>query len=600
MNVEAGCRRDAGIAGSRIGRTFPPVRREGILRIAGPPMVRLPIRLERGVAVLEQYLETVGAGHLFRARLENLPALVGELMVAGEADPGLFGLPIPFSFGKGTVPNAEQAAAIRRRADELWEEYVALCSRDPARAAEKGRHYLRLIDSRLTTNPNVAVKILRRGGGDPALLKAYAAAFAREDEALRRLNHRNIIRRYAGIQDPRLGPCLILERVPGKTLERIWRFRMERNLGPLPLPAVAHIAYQLAHALAYAHAQGVVHGNLRPSNIQIEEPTEEEKRAGRKARGIIKISGFGGGLHEDREALQFLAPEQAGGLGATTATDVYQLGVTLFVLAAGQYPYEMEDPGRLREQLLSPDPHPNRLHHVRPEVSSRFEALIEGAREKDPVKRWPLERVVESVTQIYASKAFTLESGAGGSIAEELLERAQANFALKDYYRGVEALNLARDFLKSVPVERGGDVLQKFDQLSRQYEAQQKAVERLKEIHRRHIAPVDRVMEELYRRYGRGEPLLKDEEKGVFLEEGEDLVVSRRSLFDWILRHTAEAIRELSSIDSEMVGDMYRKMVDRASSQEVAATDLASKVLQFGEDFLKKSRAPTPRPAQPR
>lgn len=557
-------------------------------------MVRLPVRLDRGVAVLEQYIETVGAGHLFRARLENLPALVGEMMVAGEADPGLFGLPIPFSFGKGTLPNPEQAAAIRRRADELWEEYVALSSRDPALAEEKARQYLRLIDSRLTTNPRVAVKILRRGAGDPAVQRAYAAAFAREDEALRRLNHRNIIRRYAAVNDPRLGPCLILERVQGKTLERIWRFRMERGLGPLPLPAVAHIALQLAHALAYAHAQGVVHGDLRPANVQIEEPTEEEKRAGKKARGLVKISGFGAGIPDSREAFQFLSPEQAAGLGSSPASDVYQLGTTLYVLASGQYPYEMEDPARLREKLLSPDPHPNRIHHVRPEISSRFEAILEGAREKDPAKRWPMERVVEAVTQMYAAKAFSLEGGAGGSIAEELLERAQTNFALKDYYRGVEALNLARDFLKSVPVERGGEALQKYDQLSRQYEGPQKAVERLKEIHRRHIAPVDRVMEELYRRYGRGEPLLKDEEKGIFLEEGDDLVVSRRSLFDWILRHTSEAIRQLSEIDPELIGPMHRKMVDRASSQEVAATDLASRAIQFGEDFLRKSRLARP------
>ncbi len=562
-------------------------------------MVRLPISLDRGIAVLEQYIETAGAGHVFKARLENVPALVGELMAAGEADPGLIGLNIPFAFGRGKPLDEEQLRAIRRRADELWEELRALAARDAALAEEQRRRYLRIIDNRLASNPGVVVKVLRRGEGDGAEIRSFAARFAREDEALRRLNHRNILRRYACIVDPRFGPCAVHERVSGKTLEQIWRSRMERGQGPLPLAAVAHVAYQVAHALAYAHSQGVVHGDLRPANMQIEEPTEEERISG-KAKGIVKISGFGAGGSDSRDALVYAAPEIVSGLGPTTATDVYQLGTTLYVLVTGRYPYELDSPERIREQLLSQDPHPNRVHHLRPDISSRFEAVIEAAREKDPIKRWPLERVVEALTQLYASKSFSLESGTRTSIAEELIERAQTNFTLKDYYRGAEAMALAKDFLKSVPIERGGEVLQRYDELSRRYEKQCKAVESVMTVYRKHIAPVDRVMEELYRRYGRGEPILRDEEKGILQGDGEQMVVSRRSLFDWILRHTSDAIRELSAIDPEMVGPMHRRMVDRASSQEVAASDLAAKALKFGDDFISGQPRPPARRGRPR
>ncbi len=562
-------------------------------------MVRLPLSLDRGIVVLEQYIETTGAGHLFQARLENLPALVGELMVAGEADPGLIGLEIPFSFGKATAASPEQAQAIRRRGDELWEEFRVLSQRDPEAASEQRRRYLRIIDNRLATNPQVVVKVVRRGEGDPAERKALAAQFAREEEGLRRLNHRNILRRYACVVDRKLGPCMVLQKVQGKTLERVWRARQERGQGPMPLPAVAHVAYQMAHALAYAHSQGVVHGDLRPANVQIEEPTEEERLAG-KSKGIIKIGGFGAGANSGRDALRYAAPERVRGGEPTALSDLYQMGTTLYILATGRFPYDMEKPEELEEKLLSPDPHPNRVHHFRPDISARLEALIEGARDKDPLKRWPMERVVEAVTQIYTSKAFTLEGGTGNSLAEELLERAQTNFALKDYYRGIEALGLARDFLKNVPIERGGDALQRYDQLSRQYEKQRASVEILMRVHRKHIAPVDQAMEELYRRYSRGEPLLKDEEKGVFQEEGTEVVVARRSLFDWILRHTSEAIRELSYVDPEMVGPMHRKMVDRASSQEVAATDLASRMVKFGDDFIQRSARGTTRRTRPR
>lgn len=539
-------------------------------------MARLPIRLDRGIAVLEAFVETSGAGHVFQARLENLPALLGELMVAGEADPGLFGLPIPFSFGTGASRDEADARQIRGRADELWEQFQAELRDDPPRAVQSRERYLRAIDSRLAANPDVGAKLLRRDES-----RNWAGPFAAEDEALRRLNHRNILRRYGCFTDSQLGPCLILERVRGKTLERIWRHRMERGHGPLPLPAVGHIAYQLAHALAHAHGLGVVHGDLRPANLQIEDPAPRAK-----AKGIVKIGNFGVDGSPGRDAVVYAAPEQVRDGRASPPTDVYQLGTTLFVLATGKLPYEMESAESVKTRLLSAEPHPNRAHHLRPDISSRFEAVIEGAREKDPGKRWPLERVVEGITQVYTSKAFSLEGGPNSSLAEELLDRAQGNATLKEYYRAVEALDLAGDFLKGVPVDRGGEVLRRYDELSRQLEPQRAAVESIRKIHRRHIAPVDRVMEELYRRYGRGEPLLTTREKGVMKQVGQDVVVEKRSLIDWVLHHTSEAIKELSRIDPELVGEMHRKMVDRASSQEVAACDLAARMIKFGDDYV--------------
>ena len=95
-------------------------------------------------------------------------------------------------------------------------------------------------------------------------------------------------------------------------------------------------------------------------------------------------------------------------------------------------------------------------------------------------------------------------------------------------------------------------------------------------------------MEELYDRYGKGQPLLTEADKGVIKEEsdGQETIL-KRSMIDGILGHTHAAIEELSRIDPDLVGDMHRKLVDRASSQEVAATDLITREIQFGQDYRR-------------
>lgn len=548
----------------------------------------LPIPLDRDIAVLEVYAGASDVAHVFHARLHNLPALLGEMMIAGETDPGLFGLTIPFTIGAGPVREEEQIRAIRGRAKELWEEWRNHMRSRPDEAARGRERYLRAIDVRLLSNPRVAVKVMRRDPPENLDRQAMIQRFAGEDRALRKLNHRNIVRRYASIADPKVGPSILLEHVAGKSLDRIWRRRVERNLGPLPLPAVAHVAYQLARALHHAHHEGVVHGDIRPANVLIEDPPPEDAGAAR-TRGLIKLAGFGVPRPSGREALPFAAPEQARGSAAGPATDVYQLGVTLYVLVTGRLPLEGAGAEQMVEFLLGSDPPPNRVHHLRSEVSPKFEALIEGAREKDPAKRWPLERVLEAVTQVYASRAFTLQDVSSSSIAEELLERVQTNAAIKDFFRVAEALDLVREFLEGVPPDKEEGVRRRYEQLSQQFAPHWEAVTALRRIQKEHISPVDEIMEELYGRYGRGEPLLTDEEKGVHRDTGTEMVVERRSLIDYVLFHTAAAVQELSAINPELVGEMHRKMVDRASSQEEACSDLARREIAFGDDFSRKS-----------
>jgi serine/threonine protein kinase len=533
--------------------------------------IQLPFTICREIAVLDGYLGAAGPAHVFQAKLNNLPALIGEMMIAGESDPNLFQVDYKFTIGKGPITDPAVIATIRARADALWKELKS-------GQAEKARErYLRVIDGRLLENASLAVRVPARVGAE----SKDADRLLSEDRALRKLNHRNIVRRYAKVEDPTLGPCILLEHVQGKTLDRIWRRRVENKQGPLPLAAIAHIAYQLAQALTHAHQQGVVHGELHPANVLIEEsPTA-------KAKGVVKLAGFGGGGAGGASSLSYAAPELVRDGRATPATDLYQLGATLYVLATGKLPYEAGSPDELRELLISDAPHPARVHHSRPGISPRFEAMIEGAREKDPAKRLSLPKFVEEITQLYASKGFSLDDAPKGSIAEELIIRVKTDFALKDFYRSLEALDLAKDFLDSVPGEKGAEVRRRFDALKIQLEPYREAVEATRLVQKRHVAPVDYMMEQLYARYAKGEPILTQKDKGVRKGDGDDTVIVKRSLIDGILEHTSTAIQKLGNINADNVGDMHRRLVDRASSQEEACSDLANRMIRFGEDYIE-------------
>ena len=109
------------------------------------------IRYLCGLAVLETYVATGGSAHVFQCRLQDLPALLAGLVLAGEADPGVFGLDLPFTFGQ--APKPEQQQAIRERAAAL--------SRTKPDAAQR-ENWLRTIDARLLKTSMIAVKVLRR------------------------------------------------------------------------------------------------------------------------------------------------------------------------------------------------------------------------------------------------------------------------------------------------------------------------------------------------------------------------------------------------------------------------------------------------------
>jgi serine/threonine-protein kinase len=173
------------------------------------------------------------------------------------------------------------------------------------------------------------------------------ARFLREMRLVGRLDHPNIVRALDADQVGDL-PYIVMEYVRGENLDELLRIR-----GPLPVDDVVRYAVQAALALAHAHDQGVVHRDVKPSNLLLGED------------GRIRILDLGLGAlmemgEDDRGSfatgdgfavgtIEFMSPEQAAGRSADGRSDLFSLGCTMYNLITGQIPF----PGESKVECLA-------------------------------------------------------------------------------------------------------------------------------------------------------------------------------------------------------------------------------------------------------
>ncbi|WP_058185246.1 bifunctional serine/threonine-protein kinase/formylglycine-generating enzyme family protein [Terracidiphilus gabretensis] len=222
----------------------------------------------------------------------------------------------------------------------------------------------------------VAIKML-----SPGVLSNSEARrrFRIEALALARLNHPHIAAVYdAGEQDGQ--DYIVMELVHGETLSNRLRSR-----GPLDIYTASQIVLEVLDALREAHAQGVVHRDLKPGNIMV------------NSRGHAKVLDFGLAriLQADPSATQtqgiagtpmYMSPEQALGTPVDARTDLWSLGVIFYETLTGQPPFRSESTlGLLRAITQSPLTHARQL---RPDLPPIADAILTRALEKDPGKRY--------------------------------------------------------------------------------------------------------------------------------------------------------------------------------------------------------------------
>jgi len=221
----------------------------------------------------------------------------------------------------------------------------------------------------------VAVKVLMpRYAGDPQ----FERRFRNEAETAAQLRHPNIIRiRFVARSGNYVyfGMDLCADSLAA---------RLQRE-GPLPEADIVRIAGDVAQGLGFAHAQGVIHRDLKPDNILLH------------ADGSAVISDFGiaralsgyvasTGVNMTIGTPQYLSPEQAQGRPLDARVDLYALGVTLFKAATGEVPFTSSDWFELARMHVEDTP-PS-LRKKRPELSKRFERVVMKCLAKHPDDRY--------------------------------------------------------------------------------------------------------------------------------------------------------------------------------------------------------------------
>ena len=237
------------------------------------------------------------------------------------------------------------------------------------------------------------------------------ARFLREARSLATLDHPRVVRIYS-YGETSESPFFVMEYVEGETLaERLTR-------GRLPFEEVARITRQIIEALAAAHRRGLVHRDVKPSNILIDAEGQIHvadfglARQIEKSASLTSTGHFAGSPH-------YMAPEQARGLDVDFHADMYSLGIVIYEMIAGVRPFKGESGAEIIARHLT-ETVPS-VVKVRPDTPPWLASMVEGLTRKNPAERpGSYEEVLralssESTLSSQATdRTFTHTSGAGG------------------------------------------------------------------------------------------------------------------------------------------------------------------------------------------
>ena len=269
----------------------------------------------------------------------------------------------------------------------------------------------------------VAVKVLRsHGAGDGSDIRAR---FEREGRALAALNHPGVVQVYRTGQTGDGRPFLLMQYVEGRSLEE--RLAAE---GPFSVAEARRVLGCVAEALAAAHRQGIVHRDLRPSNVLIDDES-----------GRVLLSDFGLAAVLDTgnesatkitktgqvvgDALS-MSPEQIRGEKVTGQADVYQVGVLAYYLLTGEGPFGSGAPARIMFSHLEEEP--RELTEIRMVVDPPLSDLMKKCLDKKPNRRPTAADLVRRLREL-ETPALPVPVGEGGAPLD-LLKRRMPQFVV--------------------------------------------------------------------------------------------------------------------------------------------------------------------------
>lgn len=231
-------------------------------------------------------------------------------------------------------------------------------------------------------NRNVAIKVLA-----PHLASSGAARmrFSREAQAAAAVVHDNVVEIH-GVADTDGLPWLVMPYVPGPSLQR----RLDDE-GALALVEILRIGMQTASGLAAAHAQGLVHRDVKPANILLADGVER-----------VKLTDFGLARAADDASLtrtgiiagtpQYMSPEQARGETVGQSSDLFSLGSVLYAMSTGRAPFRAETSYGVLRRVTDEEPRP--IREINPNIPEWLCGIIGRLMSKPAEERFESAREV--------------------------------------------------------------------------------------------------------------------------------------------------------------------------------------------------------------
>ena len=225
-------------------------------------------------------------------------------------------------------------------------------------------------------NRYVAIKLLA-----PHLASNGAARqrFSREAQAAAAVLHENVIAIHR-VEESNGLPYLVMPYIAGVSLQK----RLDEQ-GPLALLAILRIGRQIAAGLAAAHAQGLVHRDVKPANILLERGIER-----------VTLTDFGLARAVDDATLtrsgviagtpQYMSPEQARGEQVDARSDLFSLGSVIYAMCTGRPPFRAETSYGILRRITDNEPRP--IREINPGIPEWLAAIVHRLHAKSPLDRF--------------------------------------------------------------------------------------------------------------------------------------------------------------------------------------------------------------------
>jgi eukaryotic-like serine/threonine-protein kinase len=245
-----------------------------------------------------------------------------------------------------------------------------------------------------TLDRPVALKLLP---GHATLEEREVARFQREAHAAARLSHPHIVSIY-GVGFDEGVHWIAMQLIRGESVEQLLRRAREHGVHPLPIADVVRHSIAVADALAAAHREGILHRDVKPSNLLIDE------------HGEIWVTDFGLAKSTDSATLtrtgeavgtpRYMAPEAFAGW-ADPRTDVWGLGATLYEMLAGRPAFDGGDRAQLLKQISDVEPPP--LRRVDPAIPRDLATVATRCLQKEPNARYATARALADDLRSFAA-----------------------------------------------------------------------------------------------------------------------------------------------------------------------------------------------------